>query len=70
MDIDWNAEVVDQLETHWKRHLRGPAMPPEYADTPLAKFFLFINMEVIHHGAEVCLLRDLYQGKAAEPIGQ
>ena len=22
MDIDWNAEVVDQLESHWQHQLR------------------------------------------------
>jgi hypothetical protein len=31
--MDWNAELVDQLEEH---------------------------REIIHHGAEICLLRDLY----------
>jgi DinB superfamily len=41
---------------------QGPDMPPEYADAPMAKLILYINMEIIHHGAEVCLLRDLYLG--------
>lgn len=22
MDIDWNAEVVDQIDTHWRERLR------------------------------------------------
>lgn len=39
---------------------QGPAQPPEYADAPMAKLILYINLEVIHHGAEICLLRDLY----------
>jgi hypothetical protein len=26
----------------------------------MAKLVLYINVEVIHHGAEICLLRDLY----------
>jgi len=26
----------------------------------MAKLILYTNMEIIHHGAEVCLLRDLY----------
>jgi hypothetical protein len=26
----------------------------------MARLVLYMNMEVIHHGAEICLLRDLY----------
>jgi hypothetical protein len=26
----------------------------------MAKLILYINLEAIHHGAEICLLRDLY----------
>ena len=37
----------------------GPAEGP-FAHAPLAALVLHINREVIHHGAEVCLLRDLY----------
>jgi hypothetical protein len=39
---------------------QGPTQPPEFADAPMAKLVLYINLEVIHHGAEICLLRDLY----------
>ncbi|RKN40994.1 DinB family protein [Micromonospora endolithica] len=38
----------------------GPAEGP-YADRPLATLVLHINRELIHHLAEVCLLRDLYR---------
>jgi hypothetical protein len=31
-----------------------------YANRPMAALVLHINREVIHHGAEVALLRDLY----------
>jgi hypothetical protein len=31
-----------------------------YAAYPLATLVLHINREMIHHGAEICLLRDLY----------
>jgi hypothetical protein len=31
-----------------------------YSDYPLADLVLHINRELIHHGAEICLLRDLY----------
>ena len=147
MDVDWNAEVVDQLESHWEHQLRprlegltddeylwepsdgvptiawrlahitsglaetngthfggppvdartfhqpagadlalaqlddqhaqwvdgvrrlgssglalpqGPSSPPEFADQPMARLILYTHVEVIHHGAEICLLRDLY----------
>ncbi|MEU5724227.1 DinB family protein [Micromonospora sp. NPDC047738] len=38
----------------------GEAEGP-YAGRPLAALVLHINRELIHHLAEVCLLRDLYQ---------
>lgn len=37
----------------------GQAEDP-YADEPLARLVLHINREVIHHMAEIALLRDLY----------
>lgn len=37
----------------------GPAEGP-YADHPMSALVLHINREVIHHGAEIALLRDLY----------
>ena len=37
----------------------GAAEGP-WADVPMATLVLHINREVIHHGAEVALLRDLY----------
>jgi DinB superfamily len=41
---------------------QGAISPPEYADAPMAKLVLYTHVEVIHHGAEICLLRDLYPG--------
>ena len=38
----------------------GPAEGP-FADEPFAALIMHINREVIHHGAEVALLRDLYR---------
>lgn len=35
----------------------------QYADTPFAALVLHIHREAIHHGAEISLLRDLYQWK-------
>jgi hypothetical protein len=40
----------------------GPAEGP-YAEYPMAALVLHINREAIHHGAEICLLRDVYRGK-------
>jgi len=40
----------------------GPAEGP-WAQASLAELILHINKEVIHHGAEICLLRDLYRAK-------
>ncbi len=70
------AEALRQLDaTHaaWVQGVRGlgaeglaqaagPAEGP-YASAPLAELVLHINREVIHHGAEIALLRDLYQWK-------
>jgi hypothetical protein len=70
------AEALHQLDaTHdnWVNGVRGlgadglhrPAGPAEgpYADRPLAEMVLHVNREVIHHGAEISLLRDLYRWK-------
>ncbi|GIE33352.1 hypothetical protein Ait01nite_063970 [Actinoplanes italicus] len=35
----------------------------QYAAEPLATLILHINREVIHHGAEILLLRDLYRSR-------
>ena len=37
----------------------GPAEDP-YAEASMAELVLHINREMLHHGAEVALLRDLY----------
>lgn len=37
----------------------GP-LGADFADDSMAQLVLHINREVMHHGAEVCLLRDLY----------
>lgn len=39
---------------------QGSTSPPEFADAPVVRVILFGSVEIIHHGAEVCLLRDLY----------
>jgi hypothetical protein len=43
---------------------QGDLSPPAFADAPVAKLVLHVHREVIHHGAEVCLLRDLWQWRS------
>ncbi len=68
------AEALDRLDAGyaaWLAGVRGwaaqgsmaaPSGPAEgpYADRSRAALALHINRELIHHGAEVALLRDLY----------
>lgn len=63
---------LDEVHDHWVEGVRGlgdaglaeaqgPKSPPEFADAPVARLVLYSSTEVIHHGAEICLLRDLYR---------
>ncbi|MGV0792914.1 DinB family protein [Mycolicibacterium sp. XJ1819] len=67
------ASALDQLDEQYRRWIDGvrglsdedlerPCGPAEgpYADYPLAALVLHINREVIHHGAEIACIRDLY----------
>ena len=64
---------LDEAYGRWTRGVRGlgpaelarPCGPAEgpYAEYPMAALVLHINREVIHHGAEVALLRDLYRAR-------
>ena len=68
------AEAVARLDAayaHWTQAVRdlgedglahacGPAEGP-FGDEPLAVLVLHIHREVLHHGAEILLLRDLYR---------
>jgi hypothetical protein len=76
------AQALEQLDgayAAWMRGVRnldaeglakpcGPAYGP-YADDPLAALVLHYNREIIHHGAEIALLRDLYRRRPATPDG-
>jgi hypothetical protein len=42
---------------------QGALSPPQFADAPMSRLIMYTHLEVIHHGAEVCLLRDLYRAK-------
>ena len=67
------AGALAQLDAYYGRWIHGvkglhesglaaPCGPAEgpYADAPMAALVLHINREMIHHLAEVALLRDLY----------
>lgn len=47
-------------ETLWQP--LGPAAGP-YADDPYVGLALHVRNELIHHGAEIALLRDLYRAQ-------
>jgi hypothetical protein len=70
------AQALEQLDdayAAWTGGVRGldaaalaaPCGPAEgpYAELSMAALVLHINREVIHHGAEVSLLRDLYRAR-------
>jgi hypothetical protein len=54
----WRAGVLSLGEEGLARPC-GSAEGP-FAEAPLAALVLHINREVLHHGAEICLLRDLH----------
>lgn len=65
---------LDEEYARWTEGVRGlgsdglrePCGPSEgpWAAAPMAALVLHINRELIHHGAEVALLRDLYAHRA------
>jgi hypothetical protein len=63
-------DQLDELCLKWRRAVRlvgeeGLERPCEIRDEPLSTLVLHINREVIHHGAEIALLRDLFRAKFA-----
>jgi hypothetical protein len=67
-----DAEVAIWLEgvrSLREQGLNRPCGPAEgaFADAPLAMLVLHINRELIHHLAEVSLLRDLYAHRFPQP---
>jgi hypothetical protein len=72
------ADAIRFLETHyreWHDHiaalddeaLNRPLGPKGsfYAKDSMAALIMHINREVMHHGGEIGVLRDLYRGRAA-----
>lgn len=65
----WRAGVATLTEENLAKPI-GPTGGP-WSDAPMAALVLHISREVIHHGAEICLLRDLYRATLQEaPQGQ
>ena len=54
----WRAGLAGLTQTGWKEPL-GPSWGP-YAEADTVDLALHVLDEVIHHGAEVGVLRDLY----------
>jgi hypothetical protein len=64
---------LDECYAGWIKGVRGlgadglarPCGPVErpWADEPMAALVLHINREMLHHGAEIALLRDLFHWK-------
>jgi hypothetical protein len=59
--VDW-CDAVDGLDEEALSAPAGPAETP-FEDHPMLELVLHINREAIHHGAEMCLLRDLYAAR-------
>src|SRR4051794_35258978 len=61
----WKTGVEGLSEAEAERHSEGPPGTLD-GQFPLWAVVLHVNREVIHHGAEVALLRDLYQARSYE----
>ena len=59
----WHDGIAALDEEGLRRPL-GPRGGP-FAEDPMAELVAHINREVMHHGAEICLLRDLYRATGA-----
>ena len=84
-EVEWPASAeaaIEYAEDGYRRWMHGvrsldddglarPIGPTEgpFAERPYAELVLHINREVMHHGAEVALLRDLYVHHFGRPDG-
>jgi hypothetical protein len=65
---------LDELEATWvagvralsERDLMSPCGEPDFETASMAALVLHIHRELIHHGAEIALLRDLYVWRPAD----
>ena len=51
---------VRSLGTEGLVEPQGSRSPAAFADAPVARVILYTSVEIFHHGAEICLLRDLH----------
>ena len=69
------AEALSRLDDSYARWITGvrgldddalgsPCGEPGYEAEPMATLVLHINREMLHHFAEIALLRDLYQWRS------
>jgi hypothetical protein len=67
----WYGRWRDSIRGLDKDELWSPLGPKGayFADDPMLGLITHINREVMHHGAEICLLRDLYRAGLAEKKG-
>jgi hypothetical protein len=74
-DADAAVAFLERSYRHWRdgvagldeeglRRPLGPRGGP-YATDPMAELVAHLNREVMHHGAEIALLRDLYRATGA-----
>lgn len=66
LDEGYEARMADvrSLGAPGLARPQGALSPPQFADAPIARLVMFEHVEVIHHGAEIRLLRDLYAWRA------
>ena len=68
---------LDELEAAWvagvrslsEKDLMGPSGEPDFETASMAALVLHIHRELIHHGAEIALLRDLYAWRPTAESG-
>ena len=70
MEVEWNGEVVAQLESHWRDQLRprlSGLTDDEYFWQPVPDCWtISARRRAERRGAEICLLRDLYLRNSRE----
>ena len=67
---------LDDLEAAWVAGVRSlseddlmaPSGEPDFEQASMAALILHIHRELIHHGAEIALLRDLHAWRGSGPI--
>jgi hypothetical protein len=68
---------LDEMYARWiggvrdldEAALARPSGEPGFESDPMAALVLHINREMLHHGAEIALLRDLYRWRSSPTIG-